>query len=237
MGAPAGRVPVLGRFHQRRTIHHRAFVMGLGARHRAVLWSCLLCLREGGWLYRCVTPDQCVFSPSTPARFFFCVSSFIEKTTVPYNGACSTQRQSFFFSSSSSSSSSQVIITGDQGKPGMRQAGAPRYPNFMQKHALLIMPKLSRPTKIRPALALFAFGARTTPAPHFPGGALRARARLAPPLVVEDVPRALRRPAPHRHVAHERCKAAAGLAAARATHAVEPAVAPEHVDRRAGRRV
>ena len=71
MGAPAGRVPVLGRFHQRRTIHHRAFVMGLGARHRAVLWSCLLCLREGGWLYRCVTPDQCVFSPSTPARFFF----------------------------------------------------------------------------------------------------------------------------------------------------------------------
>ena len=25
--------------------------------------------------------------------FFFCVSSLLRKTTVPYNGACSTQRQ------------------------------------------------------------------------------------------------------------------------------------------------
>ena len=34
-GAPAGRVPVLGRFHHRRV--HRAFVLGLGAQHRGIV--------------------------------------------------------------------------------------------------------------------------------------------------------------------------------------------------------
>ena len=34
-GAPAGRVPVLGRFHHPAV--HRAFVLGLGAWHRGIV--------------------------------------------------------------------------------------------------------------------------------------------------------------------------------------------------------
>ena len=56
-GAPAGRVPVLGRFHHRRT--PCLCVLGLGARHRGIVE-----LSEG--VIRCVTVFACYSS-----SFFF----------------------------------------------------------------------------------------------------------------------------------------------------------------------
>ena len=70
--------------------------------------------------------------------------------------------------------------------------------------------------------------------PRLSRGTALARARLTPPFDVEYVPRALSRPGAHGLVPNQRREAAAGLAAARATHPEEPVLAPQHVDRRAG---